>query len=67
MFPSSDDVRVKLRFARPTWRVIQCAFSALESELRKRDEYDLTAVTQLGEVYTLFLRKKAAIRDKESL
>lgn len=66
MFPNSDDIRVKIRFPRPAWRVLRCDFTQLESELRKRDEYDLAAVTQLGEIYTLFLRKKA-IRDKESL
>lgn len=49
----------KVRFPRPSWRVIKVDFDRLEPELRKRDAYDLVCATQNGDVYTLFLRLKA--------
>lgn len=46
------------RLAPPSYRVIQCAFDDLESQIRRRDRYTLEHVTQNGETYTLFFLLK---------
>lgn len=49
--------RVTFRF--PSWRVIVTGAAHLEDELRKRDAtHDLVAVTQAGDAYTLFFRRR---------
>ena len=60
---TSEPLSGHISFPRPVWRVVRCLFDALEGELRKRDRwYYLIAVTQAGDLYTLFwtLKEKPA-------
>lgn len=65
--PAQDELagRIRLTEMRPSWRVIEAKFKDLEGEIRKRDrDYELAAVTQLGETYTLFFRLRAKPQSK---
>ncbi len=54
----SDEIIGRMEFQRPSYRVIRCKFADLESQMRRRTAYDLVAVTQWEDEYTLVFRLK---------
>lgn len=64
----NEEIVGKLSFSTPSWKVVKVPFAKIEGELRRLNrDYDLSEVTQSGDLYTLFFKAKLQIRSHERI